>query len=225
MGHPYLRSLLRLLLTMPSYFVVAFVVLAMRCAVYLLPLGKIDLVLPYLCQIGHMTTYPPMLVSDRAQSCRVNHVIDPTIRRYRNVRSDVDFLCPVRVAGGEQRPLRTQTAAPPHGLLYHRRRIRQPGSRLAPASRMRVGYSVPVIADDQTPSDHSLKGQWTAGSIPDRIKVGVRQQQCATSSPDAYFWRLRSQCRTRYVVPPGHVSELVKGFRLILKRLTFKEPQ
>ncbi|RWV81206.1 hypothetical protein GW17_00057399, partial [Ensete ventricosum] len=138
---------------------------------------------------------------------------------------DVDFLCPVRVAGGEQRPLRSQTAAPPHGLLYHRRRIRQPGSRFAPASRMRVGYSVPVIAGDQTPSDHSLKGQWTAGSIPDRIKVGVRQQQCATSSPDAYFWRLRSQCRTRYVVPPGHVSELVKGFRLILKRLTFKEPQ
>ncbi|RZS22104.1 hypothetical protein BHM03_00054868 [Ensete ventricosum] len=212
---------------MPSYFVVASVVLALRCATYLLPLGKIGLALLYLCQVDHITAYPPMLVSDRAQSYRVSHIVGPAVYvPTGGAGTDVDFLCPVRVAGGEQRPLRSQTAAPPHGLLYHRRRIRQPGSRLAPASRMRVGYSVPVIAGDQTPSDHSLKGQWTAGSIPDRIKVGVRQQQCATTtSPDAYFWRLRSQCRTRYVVPPGHVSELVKGFRLILKRLTFKEPQ
>ncbi|RWW50270.1 hypothetical protein BHE74_00043488 [Ensete ventricosum] len=40
-GRSYLRSLLRLLLTMPSYSVVASVVLAVRCATCLLPLGKV----------------------------------------------------------------------------------------------------------------------------------------------------------------------------------------
>ncbi|RWV81998.1 hypothetical protein GW17_00056537, partial [Ensete ventricosum] len=60
-GHPYLRSLLRMLLTMPSYFVVASVVLAVRCAA-----GEGRSCPPYLCQVSRMTTDPPMLVSDRA---------------------------------------------------------------------------------------------------------------------------------------------------------------
>ncbi|RWW07776.1 hypothetical protein GW17_00028819, partial [Ensete ventricosum] len=42
-GHPYLRSLLCMLLTMPSYFVAASVVLTVRCAACSLPLGNIGL--------------------------------------------------------------------------------------------------------------------------------------------------------------------------------------
>ncbi|RZS12358.1 hypothetical protein BHM03_00043787 [Ensete ventricosum] len=61
--HPYLRSLLRLLLTMSSYFVVTSVVLVVRCTTCLLPLGKIGLAPPYLCQVDRMTTDPPILVS------------------------------------------------------------------------------------------------------------------------------------------------------------------
>ncbi|RRT75502.1 hypothetical protein B296_00009488 [Ensete ventricosum] len=48
MGHPYLRSLLHMLLTMPLYFVAASVVLA----------------------VGRMTADPPMLMAGRAQSRR-----------------------------------------------------------------------------------------------------------------------------------------------------------
>ncbi|RRT57783.1 hypothetical protein B296_00041861 [Ensete ventricosum] len=43
--HPYLRSLLRMLLTMPSYFIVASVVLTARRAACSLPLGSVGLAL------------------------------------------------------------------------------------------------------------------------------------------------------------------------------------
>ncbi|RWV97899.1 hypothetical protein GW17_00039282, partial [Ensete ventricosum] len=42
---PYLRSLLRMLLTMPSYFIAASVVLAARRATCFLPLGSVGLAL------------------------------------------------------------------------------------------------------------------------------------------------------------------------------------
>ncbi|RRT56087.1 hypothetical protein B296_00009367, partial [Ensete ventricosum] len=63
-------SLLCLLLTMSSYFVAAFVVLA----------------------VGRMTAEPPMLVSDRAQSRRVGHVIGPAVRGHRDVVARSTFV-------------------------------------------------------------------------------------------------------------------------------------
>ncbi|RZS12595.1 hypothetical protein BHM03_00044064 [Ensete ventricosum] len=40
---------------------------------------------PFLCQVDRMTTDPPMLVSDRVQSRRVDHIIGPTVRGCRNM--------------------------------------------------------------------------------------------------------------------------------------------
>ncbi|RWW05132.1 hypothetical protein GW17_00031613 [Ensete ventricosum] len=91
-GHPYLRSLLRLLLTMPSYFVAVSTVLAVRCAACFLPLGNVGLAPPYLCQVGCMTVDPPMLMSSRAQSRRVSHVVGPTVRGRRDVATRSTFV-------------------------------------------------------------------------------------------------------------------------------------
>ncbi|RZS01169.1 hypothetical protein BHM03_00030983 [Ensete ventricosum] len=93
LGFPYevVLYLLCLLLTMPSYFVVASVVLAVRCAACLLPLGKVGLAPPYLCQVGRMTADPPMLVSGRAQSRRVGHVVGPAVRGRRDVAARSTF--------------------------------------------------------------------------------------------------------------------------------------
>ncbi|RRT33198.1 hypothetical protein B296_00058345, partial [Ensete ventricosum] len=44
------------------YFVTASVVLPVRCTVCLLPLGKVDLAPPYLCQVNRTTVDPPMPV-------------------------------------------------------------------------------------------------------------------------------------------------------------------
>ncbi|RRT36961.1 hypothetical protein B296_00053082 [Ensete ventricosum] len=90
--HPYLRSLLCLLLTMSSYFVVASVVLAVRCVACLLPLEKVGLAPPYLCQVDRMTADPLMLVSGRAQSRRVSHVVGPAIRGRRDVAARSTFV-------------------------------------------------------------------------------------------------------------------------------------
>ncbi|RWV78321.1 hypothetical protein GW17_00060725, partial [Ensete ventricosum] len=83
--HPYLRSLLRLLLTMPSYFVVASVVLVVRCAACLLPLEKVGVAPPYLCQVDRMMIDPPILMSGRAQSRQVDHIVGPTVRWCRDM--------------------------------------------------------------------------------------------------------------------------------------------
>ncbi|RWV87866.1 hypothetical protein GW17_00050097 [Ensete ventricosum] len=90
--HSYLRSLLRLLLAMSSYFVVASVVLTVRCATCLLPLGKVGLAPTYLCQVDRMTADPPMLVSGRAQSRRVDHVVGPAVRGHRDVAVRSTFV-------------------------------------------------------------------------------------------------------------------------------------
>ncbi|RZR80556.1 hypothetical protein BHM03_00006621 [Ensete ventricosum] len=91
-GHPYLRSLLCLLLTMSSYFIIASVVLLVRCAACLLPLGKVGLAPSYLRLVGRMTADPPMLVSGQAQSCRVGHVVSPVVRRRRDVATRSTFV-------------------------------------------------------------------------------------------------------------------------------------
>ncbi|RWW63464.1 hypothetical protein BHE74_00029349, partial [Ensete ventricosum] len=47
---------------------------------------------PYLCQVGHMTADPPILVSGRAQSRRVGHVVGPAIRGRRDVATRSTFV-------------------------------------------------------------------------------------------------------------------------------------
>ncbi|RRT81278.1 hypothetical protein B296_00001052 [Ensete ventricosum] len=47
---------------------------------------------PYLCQVGRMTTDPPMLMSSRAQSRRVSHVVGPTVRGRRDVAARSTFV-------------------------------------------------------------------------------------------------------------------------------------
>ncbi|RWW17819.1 hypothetical protein GW17_00018232 [Ensete ventricosum] len=66
----YLRSLLHLLLTIPSYFVAAFMVLA----------------------VGRTTVDPPMLVPGRPQSRLVGHVIGPAVRGCRDVVAKSTFI-------------------------------------------------------------------------------------------------------------------------------------
>ncbi|RRT33786.1 hypothetical protein B296_00026685 [Ensete ventricosum] len=69
-GHPYLRSLLCMLLTMSSYFVAASVVLA----------------------VGHMTADPPMLMSGWAQSRRVGHIVGPAVRGCKDMAARPTFV-------------------------------------------------------------------------------------------------------------------------------------
>ncbi|RRT31818.1 hypothetical protein B296_00057583 [Ensete ventricosum] len=77
---------------MPSYFVVASMVLSVRCTACLLPLRKVGLAPPYLCQVDRMTADPPMLVSGRAQSRRVSHIVGPAVRGRRDVTARSTFI-------------------------------------------------------------------------------------------------------------------------------------
>ncbi|RRT84629.1 hypothetical protein B296_00004695 [Ensete ventricosum] len=54
--------------------------------------GKVGLAPPYLCQVGRMTADPPMLVSGRAQSRRVGHVVGPAVRGRRDVAARSTFV-------------------------------------------------------------------------------------------------------------------------------------
>ncbi|RRT61394.1 hypothetical protein B296_00044219 [Ensete ventricosum] len=76
---------------MPSYFVAASVVLAVRCATCLLATGEGRSCPPYPCQVGRMMADPPMLVSGRAQSRRVDHIVGLDVRRRRDVAARSTF--------------------------------------------------------------------------------------------------------------------------------------